>query len=77
MTLPFIICACITAISAIVSLGFSVAAVLNTDDEANTMALYACARSIALVAVSASPFFYWFDPVAPGSRLQHDHRSGL
>jgi hypothetical protein len=57
MTLPFLVCACVTAISAVVSLGFSIAAVLAADGEAWTMALYACARSLALVAVSAAPFF--------------------
>jgi hypothetical protein len=56
MTLPFIVCAPITAISAIISLGFSIAAALNTANVAKTMALYACARSLALVLVSAVPF---------------------
>lgn len=57
MTLRFVVCAGVTAFSAIVSLGFSLAAVLNADGEAKTMALYACARSIALVLVSAGPLF--------------------
>jgi hypothetical protein len=57
MTLPFIICASITAISAIISLGFSIAAALGANDNARTMALYACARSTALVIASAVPFF--------------------
>jgi len=56
MTLPFIVCAYITAISAIISLGFSIVAALNMDNVAKTMALYACARSLALVLVSAVPF---------------------
>ena len=57
MTLPFIVCASITAISAIISLGFSVAAARGASDTARTMALYACARSTALVIASAVPFF--------------------
>ena len=55
MTVPFIFCASITAISAIISLGFSIAA-----------ALYACARSMALVIASAVPFLTgsteWLQP---------------
>ena len=57
MTLPFIVCASITAISAIISLGFSISAALSATDIARTMALYACARSTALVIASAVPFF--------------------
>jgi len=56
MTLPFIVCASITAISAIISLGFSISAALGTTDIARTMALYACARSTALMIASAVPF---------------------
>jgi hypothetical protein len=57
MTLPFVVCAFVTALSALVSLGFSLAAVLRADGEAKTMALYACARSFAWVLVSAVPLF--------------------
>jgi hypothetical protein len=56
MTVPFILCALITAISAIISLGFSIAAAIAATDTARTMALYACARSTALVIASAVPF---------------------
>src|SRR4029078_8933686 len=56
MNLPFIFCASITAISAIISLGFSIAAALGATGAARTMALYACARSMALMIVSAVPF---------------------
>src|SRR6266481_4009819 len=56
MTLPFIFCASITAISAIIGLGFSITAALGATDTARTMALYACARSTALVIASAVPF---------------------
>lgn len=54
MTLPFILCASVTAISAIISLGFSIAAVLGATGTARTMALYACARSTALMIGSAA-----------------------
>jgi hypothetical protein len=54
---PFIICASITAASALISLGFSVMAALAVAGPARTMALYACARSTALVIASAVPFF--------------------
>jgi hypothetical protein len=56
MSMPFIVCASITAVSALISLGFSIAAALNTAGEARTMALYACARSVALAVASAVPF---------------------
>ncbi len=56
MTVPFILCASITAISAIISLGFSIAAALAATGSARTMALYACARSVALTIASAVPF---------------------
>jgi hypothetical protein len=57
MTLPFVVCATVTSISAIVGLGFSIAAVLKADGEAKTIALYGCARSIALALVSPVPLF--------------------
>ena len=56
MTVPFIFCASITAISAVISLGFSVEAALHATGAARTMALYACARSVALAIASAVPF---------------------
>ena len=56
MTAPFILCALVTAISAIISLGFSLTAALGATDTARTMALYACARSTALVIASAAPY---------------------
>jgi len=51
MTLPFIVCASITAISAIISLGFSLSAALGATDIARTMA-----RNTALMIASAVPF---------------------
>src|SRR3979490_2524035 len=56
MSIPFLFCALITAVSAVISLGFSIAAAFNTNEVRN-IALYACARSVALVLVSAVPFF--------------------
>jgi hypothetical protein len=56
MTTPFLVCAAVTAISAIVSLGFSIAAVSAETGRARTMALYACARSVALAIFSFVPF---------------------
>jgi hypothetical protein len=57
MNMPFILCAVITAVSAVISLGFSIAATFDTANEVRTMALYACARSLALALASAVPFF--------------------
>ena len=56
MTASFIFCASITAISAVISLGFSIEAALRATGAAHTMALYACARSVALVIASGTPF---------------------
>ena len=71
MTVPFIFCASTTAISAIISLGFSIAAALGATGTARTMVLYACARSMALVIASAVPFLTgsteWFQ--AKGRRV--------
>lgn len=46
-------CALVTLASAFTSLGFSIAAVVSSADNARTNALYASARSGALVFVSA------------------------
>jgi hypothetical protein len=51
----FWICAGVTAASAFVSLGFSVAAVLSVRDQARTNAMYALSRSVALTAASLVP----------------------
>jgi hypothetical protein len=56
MNIPFLFCALITAVSAVISLGFSIAAAVNTAGDARTMALYSCARSAALVFASVVPF---------------------
>jgi hypothetical protein len=57
MNTSFIFCALITAVSAVISLGFSIAATFNTANEVRNLALYTCARSLALVLASAVPFF--------------------
>ncbi|HEY4781174.1 MAG TPA: hypothetical protein VIH54_05095 [Chthoniobacterales bacterium] len=57
MSIPFLFCALITAVSAVISLGFSIAAAFNTASEVRNVALYTCARSVALVLVNAVPFF--------------------
>jgi hypothetical protein len=62
MNVPFLSCAVITALSAVISLGFSTAAVLNTPGEVRTMALYSCARSLALAFASAVPFLTGVTP---------------
>jgi len=56
MTLPFLICATVTAISAIVSLGFSIGAFRSGLAEARALALYTSARSLALAVVSVGAF---------------------
>ena len=70
MTMPFLVCAAITAVSAFVSLGFSIAAVPGASGETRTLALYACARSIALAIICVVPFvtgwILWLDAVAVG-----------
>jgi hypothetical protein len=70
MTAPFLVCAAITAVSAFVSLGFSVAAVPRASGETRTLALYACARSIAFAIICVVPFVtgwsLWLEAVAVG-----------
>ena len=56
MTAPFLVCAAVTALSAVISLGFSIAAVSGTTGSARTLALYACARSLALTLISLGAF---------------------
>jgi hypothetical protein len=68
MTLPFLLCASVTAISAAVSLGFSVAAARSRSGDGRIMALYATARSLALMIASAASFLVtsvvWLEAVA-------------
>lgn len=57
-----------TALSAFISLGFSLAAASNATGSARTLAIYACARSLALAIVSIGPFvtgaMQWLEAVA-------------
>jgi hypothetical protein len=53
----FWICAGVTEASALVSLGFSVAAVIAAHDQARANAMYALSRSVALAVVSLVPLF--------------------
>ena len=56
MTIPFLLCASITAVSALISLGFSIAAVVPSTGGTRITALYVCSRSLALALASAIPF---------------------
>ena len=70
MTTPFLVCATVTAVSAFVSLGFSIASVPGTNGQTRTLALYTCARSIAFAIISVVPFAtggsLWLEAVAVG-----------
>ena len=68
MNMSFIVCALITAVSAVISLGFSIAATFTPANEVRNVALYTCARSVALALASAVPFFTgstsWLEAIA-------------
>jgi hypothetical protein len=70
MTIPFLVCTTATAASAFVSLGFSIASVPSANGQIRTLALYACARSIAFAIISVVPFAtgwsLWLEAVAIG-----------
>jgi hypothetical protein len=53
----FWVCAGITAASALVSLGYAVAAVISALDQAGVNAMYALSRSVALAAAVMVPVF--------------------
>lgn len=55
-SLPFLVCAAITAVSAFISLGFSIRAVVVSAGDTRQTAMYATARSFALAAVAVVPF---------------------
>ena len=55
MAATFLVCALVTAASAVTSLGFSIAALRSTG-EAQVNAFYAVSRSLALAVVSVVPF---------------------
>jgi hypothetical protein len=56
MTTIFLICAIVTAISAFISFGFSIAALRSTGDT-YVNAMYFSSRSLALAVVSIVPSF--------------------
>jgi hypothetical protein len=56
MSMPFMVCAAITSASALVSLGFSLAAVPGAKGQTRTLAFYACARSIAFAIIVLAAF---------------------
>ncbi len=57
MPLAFWICGAVTAVSALVSLGYSVAALQGADLAARTASRYAFARSLALAVVAVVALF--------------------
>ena len=65
MSLAFTVCALVTAVSAFISLGFSLAAARAPG---GAIALYSCARSIALALISVIPFLNgsvgWLEAIA-------------
>jgi hypothetical protein len=66
----FSVCLAITILSAFVSLGFSIAAVLKGQGQTRTIALYAAARSLSLALISLVPSMTgseaWLQAVAVG-----------
>lgn len=70
MNLPFLACAVVTMVSALVSLGFSVASVPGTTGQTRALALYTCARSVAFATIAAVPLLTgsatWLYAVASG-----------
>lgn len=57
MPLAFWVCAAITAISATVSLGYSIAGLASAAEPGRTPSMYALARSVALTVVAVAAFF--------------------
>jgi len=57
MPAAFWICAAITLISALVSLGYSIAALVDADSAHRTSPRYAAARSLALASVAVVALF--------------------
>ncbi|ROS26284.1 hypothetical protein [Cellulomonas sp. PhB150] len=65
MSFQFWLCAVITAISAYVSLGYSIAALRGADAQAKVGSMYALARSVAVAAAATiAPFTSSVDFVA-------------
>ena len=70
MSMPFIFCAAITSISALISLGFSIASVPGATGQTRALAFYTCARSTAFVIISVYTFVggsvQWLQAAATG-----------
>ena len=58
MNTPYLVCASITALSSLVSLGFSYAATRTSEATAQPTARYALARSASLALAALVPFFF-------------------
>ena len=71
MQLPFLVCALVTTVSAIVSLGFSLVAVWKSSGSEQTAALYTLARSIALALAAFVPAMTGSVRLAQGGRYLH------
>jgi hypothetical protein len=56
MSLAFFICAVVTLVSAVVSLGFSLVAVWSSEGPERDTALYTAARSLALLVLALVPW---------------------
>jgi hypothetical protein len=76
MNIPFLSSAFITTVSAVISLGFSVAAAFNLANEVRNTALNLCAKC-SLGNSKCGPISDRLNSMAIGDRLQHDHRSDL
>jgi hypothetical protein len=67
-TLPLLVCAGMTTLSAGISLGFSLAAARSAQGPARALALYASVRSLALFAASLASFVVggtgWLEAIA-------------
>jgi hypothetical protein len=57
MSAAFWVCAAITAVSALVSLGYSIAALTGSDTPGRTNSMYATARSLALAVAAVTVLF--------------------
>lgn len=68
MSVPFVLCAGVTLLSSLTSLGFSIASMRGRIGETRTLALYTLVRSLALAAISFLPFVpaynKWLTPIA-------------
>ena len=64
MTLQYWLCVAITAISAFVSLGFSIVGYRNSNSESRVGFMYALARSLALAVVAVVALFTTSVPFA-------------